>query len=182
MSDEPVKTEPSGISEWRWPSVIVLVAALGLVAFIYFIKTPSGSSRRRARERSRWPRCWTKRRPSFGGARSPRHLSPACPSWRASAGGLLELAKVTATETFRSEDERTYGFKWFEVDAGTTITEIRVPVTYRYHLRMRDTWELSVTNNVCIVHAPEIRPSQPAGNSHRSYGEIVERGLGAFQC
>ena len=75
--------------------------------------------------------------------------------------GLLELAKVTATETFRSEDERTYGFKWFEVDAGTTITEIRVPVTYRYHLRMRDAWQLSVTNNVCIVHAPEIRPSQP---------------------
>ena len=40
MRDEPLKTEPSGISEWRWPSVIVLVAALGLVAFIYFIKTP----------------------------------------------------------------------------------------------------------------------------------------------
>ena len=40
MSDEPVKTEPSGISAWRWPSVTVLVAALGLVAFIYFIKTP----------------------------------------------------------------------------------------------------------------------------------------------
>ena len=41
MSDEPAKTEPSGISEWRWPSVIVLVAALGLVAFIYLIKTRS---------------------------------------------------------------------------------------------------------------------------------------------
>ena len=40
MSDEPVKTELSGISAWRWPSVTVLVAALGLVAFIYFIKTP----------------------------------------------------------------------------------------------------------------------------------------------
>ena len=40
MSDEPVKKEPSSISEWRWPSVIVLVAALGLVAFIYLIKTP----------------------------------------------------------------------------------------------------------------------------------------------
>lgn len=83
------------------------------------------------------------------------------PKLESERGGLLELAKVTATETFRSEDERTYGFKWFEVDAGTAITEIRVPVTYRYHLRMRDAWQLSVTNNVCIVHAPEIRPSQP---------------------
>ena len=47
------------------------------------------------------------------------------------------------------------------MSAGTTTTEIRVPVTYRYHLRMRDPWRLDVVNGVCIVHAPDIRPSQP---------------------
>ena len=40
MSNEPSKPALGGVAAWRWPSVIVLVAALGLVAFIYLIKTP----------------------------------------------------------------------------------------------------------------------------------------------
>ena len=161
MSDEPVKPEPSGISEWRWPSVIVLVAVLGLVAFIYLIKTPERLVETAGKRAVEVAKVLDDAAAKFRRGNITETFVASLPKLESERGGLLELAKVTATETFRSEDERTYGFKWFEVDAGTTITEIRVPVTYRYHLRMRDAWQLSVTNNVCIVHAPAIRPSQP---------------------
>jgi len=74
-------------------------------------------------------------------------------------GVLLELAAFEATETIsRSDDKRVF----FDlVPLGTTISEIRVPVTYRYHLRLDEEWTLSVADGTCLVHAPPIRPSLP---------------------
>jgi len=44
---------------------------------------------------------------------------------------------------------------------GTTVVEIRVPVTFRYHLRLSDSWRLAARDHVCVVLAPQIRPSLP---------------------
>lgn len=44
---------------------------------------------------------------------------------------------------------------------GKTVSEISVPVTYRYHLVLRDPWRLEVSGSTCIVHAPAMRPSLP---------------------
>ena len=160
-----MEPKPSGHAAWRWPLVIVLIAAFGLGAFVYVISTLIRTPERLVESAGKGVVGVAE---ALDGAAAKllkgtitETFTASLPKLESERGGLLELAKVTATETFRSEDERTYGFKWFEVDAGTTITEIRVPVTYRYHLRMRDAWQLSVTNNVCIVHAPAIRPSQP---------------------
>ncbi|MDP6794965.1 MAG: hypothetical protein QF721_10935 [Verrucomicrobiota bacterium] len=140
----------SGHAAWRWPVVIVLLAALGLGAFVYLTSTLIRTPERLVESAAR-----------FREGNITETFVASLPKLETERGGLLELAKITATETFRSEDELTYDFKWFEIDAGTTITEIRVPVTYRYHLRMRDVWQLTVSNSVCVVHAPAIRPSQP---------------------
>ena len=145
-----MELKPSGHAAWRWPVVIVLIAALGLGAFVYVISTLIRTPERLVESAAK-----------FRQGNITETFAASLPKLETERGGLLELSKVTATETFRSKDELTYDFRWFEVDVGTTTTEIRVPVTYRYHLRMRDAWQLSVTNNVCIVHAPEIRPSQP---------------------
>ena len=145
-----MESKPSGHAAWRWPVVILLIAALGLGAFVYVINTLI-----------RTPERLVETAVKFRQGTITETFTASLPKLETERGGLLELAKITATETFRSKDELTYDFRWFEVDVGTTITEIRVPVTYRYHLRMRDAWQLLVTNNVCIVHAPEIRPSQP---------------------
>ena len=161
MSDEPSKPALGGVAAWRWPSVIVLLAALGLVAFIYLIKTPERLVETAGKGAVEVAKVLDDAAAKFRKGNITETFVASLPKLETERGGLLELAKVTATETFRSEDELTYDFTLFEVDAGTTITEIRVPVTYRYHLRMRDAWQLSVTNNVCIVHAPAIRPSQP---------------------
>lgn len=81
------------------------------------------------------------------------------PNIKSSEAGRLELATLDSVESFRSEDNlRVLGNK---VSLGTTISEISVPVTYRYHLNLSDHWELSVSNQTCLVTAPRIRPTIP---------------------
>ena len=74
-------------------------------------------------------------------------------------GMLLELAQLEATETFERRDEKRAFYDL--VPLGTTVSEIRVPVTYRYHLRLDDQWKLSVRDGVCRVQAPSIQPTLP---------------------
>jgi hypothetical protein len=73
--------------------------------------------------------------------------------------GNLELAIVEVEETISEADERR--ILWDRFSLGETVSEIRVPVTYRYHLRLSDAWEIEVSDQTCIVHAPRIRASQP---------------------
>jgi len=75
-------------------------------------------------------------------------------------GGLkLELAAYESEEIFeRSNDKRLL---WDLIPLGTTVTEIRVPVTYRYHLRLDDPWLLQVQGHTCVVQAPIVRPTLP---------------------
>ena len=74
-------------------------------------------------------------------------------------GTLLELAAFEATETVTRTDDRRVFFDM--VPLGATISEIRVPVTYRYHLRLDEPWRLDVRKATCVVHAPKIRPTLP---------------------
>ena len=74
-------------------------------------------------------------------------------------GTLLELAAFEATETISRTDDKRIFFDI--VPLGATVSEIRVPVTYRYHLRLDEEWTLSVADGTCVVHAPPIRPSLP---------------------
>lgn len=86
-------------------------------------------------------------------------FTSALPTFARTPGGNLELATATATETLSRTDERTIA--WDLVYLGKTFSEISVPVTYRYHLVLRDAWKLDVVGNTCVVRAPAIRPSLP---------------------
>lgn len=86
-------------------------------------------------------------------------FTSALPTLARTVGGSLELATATATETLTRADERTIA--WDMVYLGKTVSEISVPVTYRYHLNLRDAWKLDVSGNTCVVRAPAIRPSLP---------------------
>lgn len=74
-------------------------------------------------------------------------------------GNILELATSETHEFFRREDSRQTLWGW--LDLGTTVSEIRVPVTFRYHLKLSEPWLLTTRGNVCVVQAPVIRPSLP---------------------
>ena len=71
----------------------------------------------------------------------------------------LELATATVHETFSRQNNRTTC--WGLIDLGTSIVQVQVPVTYRYHLCLRDVWQLEHKERKLIVHAPVIQPSLP---------------------
>jgi hypothetical protein len=83
----------------------------------------------------------------------------ALPTIARTPGGTLELATATSVETLARTDEKTIA--WDMIYLGKTVSEISVPVTYRYHLNLRDPWKLEVSGNTCIVRTPAIRPSLP---------------------
>jgi hypothetical protein len=73
-------------------------------------------------------------------------------------GDVLELATLEMEETVTSVDHRTL----FDlISLGTTIAEIKVPVVYRYHLKLSEDWQLHLHDGQCRVIAPAIRPSLP---------------------
>ncbi|MCW0220982.1 MAG: hypothetical protein OJI67_21825 [Prosthecobacter sp.] len=74
-------------------------------------------------------------------------------------GDILEVATMETDETITKYDMKSIFNQ--TVYLGTTISEIRTPVVYRYHIKLSDGWQLRVDGNQCIVHAPALRPSQP---------------------
>ncbi len=74
-------------------------------------------------------------------------------------GGNLELAGVTATETFISSDTAKL-FNW-NIPGATTTVIIKAPVIYRYHLALREKWDIKIIDNTCQIVAPELRPTLP---------------------
>ena len=73
-------------------------------------------------------------------------------------GDVLELATLESEETITKFDSKTL---FDVVYLGTTESEIRSMVFYRYHLKLSDEWRLEVQDGRCIVVAPLIRPSLP---------------------
>src|SRR5206468_3386857 len=63
---------------------------------------------------------------------------------------------------------------------GTTVSEIRVPATFRYHLRLSDPWRLATHGNVCIVRCPAIRPSLPPATDTTQMQKRSESGWAQF--
>jgi len=95
-------------------------------------------------------------------------------------GATLELAVLEATETFTRTDERAVFFDL--IPLGTNVTEIRVPVTYRYHLRLNDPWHLDVRGTTCLVRAPQIRATVPPAIHTDHLERRVERGWLRFDA
>jgi len=63
---------------------------------------------------------------------------------------------------------------------GTTVAEIRVPVSFRYHLRLSDPWRLAARDQVCLVLAPRIRPSLPPAIHTAEMERRAESGWARF--
>ena len=71
--------------------------------------------------------------------------------------GILETATSSVPEAFTQSDSA-----WlFNIPLGTTVSEIRVPAVYRYHIQLFDPWKLIVSGQVCLVLAPQFQPSLP---------------------
>jgi hypothetical protein len=104
----------------------------------------------------------------------------AIPELASTGSGNLEVATATTTETFQRSDELR--IVWDMISLGQTVTEIRVPVTYRYHVRLQDPWTLEVSGQTCVVHAPELRSSLPPAIHTDGMERRVERGWLRFNA
>ncbi len=139
---------------WRWPIVTLLVAALCAL--------------------TAWRACSVFERTRRTAGDAARAVGEIAERFRSGhitttfltdvpkllpGGNLLEVGAFEATETFTRTDERAVLFDL--IPLGTNVTEIRVPVTYRYHLRLDDAWRLDVRGPVCLVEAPALRPTLP---------------------
>lgn len=74
-------------------------------------------------------------------------------------GDILELARVESEETFTRADSRSLFGEMLYI--GTTSSEIRVPVIYRYHLKLSDEWKIEIRDQEFRVLSPMLRPSLP---------------------
>ncbi len=100
------------------------------------------------------------------------------PSIQSTGGDVLELATSESEEIITREEERRIGWDWIYL--GKTVAEIRARVTFRYHVRLSDAWELTVRSNVCIVRAPQIRPSLPPAIHSDTMERRAESGWARF--
>lgn len=158
----------------RWPLVVLALAAL-----VYLIAHQIG---RTAREGSRAATEVVQEigasavdiAAAFKSGTITTTFKSSVPSFAPDGGARLEVAAFEVLEIFRSTDELRIG--WDLIPLGTTIAEIRVPVTYRYHLDFDDTWLLEVEGQSCIVHAPLIRPTLPPAIDTGRMEKHSERG------
>jgi hypothetical protein len=74
-------------------------------------------------------------------------------------GDILEVASMQTDETVTKFDMKSAFNQALYL--GTTISEIRTPVVYRYHIRLSDPWQLSLEEGVCTVSSPTLRPTLP---------------------
>lgn len=84
-------------------------------------------------------------------------VAPEKPVVMRTKGGLLEVATVRALERFTREDSRDF----WGLDLGTTVSQIQVPVTYRFHIEMAREWPIEIRGRTAIARAPAIKPSLP---------------------
>jgi hypothetical protein len=75
-------------------------------------------------------------------------------------GGTLEVARIKAYETLRRTSEGTPLLGGL-LDTGTTVSEIDVPVLFRYHVPLAQEWPIRCSRDLCVVRAGAITPTLP---------------------
>src|SRR5439155_746151 len=164
VNPETPPPRPSHVlATYRWPLVIVVLGLLALFAVLAFLWVAKRAYEDTLTRGGRAGEFAAQKAEDvaekFMRGNITRTFVAAIPEISTTGAGNLELATSDQTETFRAEDEKS--ILWDKLYLGKTVSEIRVPVTYRYHLRLADPWRLDVSGQSCIVVAPSIRPSLP---------------------
>jgi hypothetical protein len=75
-------------------------------------------------------------------------------------GDVLEVASPMKTmETFSRSDVQYAAWGW--VYMGTTTSEVKLPATFRFHIKLSEIKNVRMDGNVLVVTAPTIHPSLP---------------------
>jgi hypothetical protein len=150
--EPPHDVSGSRSTAWLWLLAVLVLAALAFVAVRQVLHVMARSQQAAVEAISGLGE-------SFRTATITTTFTAALPRFAPDDSLKLELAAVEAVETFTRSDDRRIFYDLLPL--GTTVSEIRVPVTYRYHLRLDDPWRLEVAEHTCVVLAPPIRPTLP---------------------
>jgi hypothetical protein len=180
----PQLQRPDSIVRLRWPLTILALGFLALFAFLaslWIVKRTYDQTLDRGGQTADYvARKASEVAGRFSQGTITTTFLAALPQIESTGAGNLELATADQVETFRIEDEKRVF--WDTLNLGKTTSEIRVPVTYRYHLRLADEWKLDVSGQTCIVTAPVIRPSLPPGIHTERMEKKSESGWGRFNA
>jgi hypothetical protein len=88
----------------------------------------------------------------------------------------LELATCQQVEIFTQT--HACSLLWGHLDLGTNLVQVSVPVTYRYHIHLRDEWKLEIKGQRVIVHAPALRAASPPAINTDQLTTLSVRGWG----
>ncbi len=166
---DPDTRRPSTASTMAW--ALVALAGLGLVGYLATLY----GARNAARSALEGAAGIAAR---FKTGTITTTFTERLPEVRATRGDILEVATYRGQEELRREDSlNTF---WDMVPLGTTVSVIRVPATFRFHIRLSDPWRLAARDHVCIVRAPAIRPSQPPAIHTDGMEKSTESGWARF--
>jgi len=84
----------------------------------------------------------------------------------------LKVASSKQTEAL----QRSNAKRFLGIDLGTNQARMTVPFTYRFYIRLYNTWKLHIGGGTLIVCAPEIRCSLPPAIHTDEIQESVARG------
>lgn len=97
------------------------------------------------------------------------------PTVMRTAGGLLEVSVVKATEDFQAQKNHMF----WGVPLGNAVSKIRVPATYRYHIELAPEWKIYSRGGELIVITPPVKPSLPVAVNLGQL-EVQKLGVWAF--
>jgi hypothetical protein len=173
---------PDRIAAFRWPLVIVFLGLFALIAYVVSLRTTKQvydeTLDRAGNRMDQAARAAVDIAARFRQGTITETFTAAIPEISGTGMGNLELATAQTTETFTRTDTKTIA--WDTLYIGTTTTEIKVPVTYRYHLKLAEPWQLDVSGQTCIVIAPPIRPSLPPAIHTDGMEKKSDRGWARF--
>lgn len=151
QEDHPAGSASSPWGKVFWMFVILIVASLLVFfSFVWLTKHGIDSGKNAVVE--------------IVTAFKPETVVEAFAEWRelevkGTEGNILEVATATATERFtRRTNLEMFGTI---LPLGTTVSEISVPATYRYHIDLLGDWFLTSDGNKLMVLAPDLKPSLP---------------------
>lgn len=93
-------------------------------------------------------------------------------------GGRLEISTVAVTQAFRSKD----GKEFYGIDLGTTISDIRVKVLYRYYIALEKQWPIKISQDrkFVTVNTTAVLPTLPVSFDTRTVEKSTENGWARF--
>lgn len=146
------------VEAYRWPLAFAFLALIGLLVAYDLIGTGRDAVNALPNAMNNITHGVARIAERLNTRNITRTFVESLPELASPEGGNLEVATIRVVETI-TESDSLFGRE--DSSLWTTTSEIRLPVTYRYHIRLNDDWRLETDEQTCLVYAPAIRPSLP---------------------